>query len=46
VPGSHGYFSARQDRSGHAERKDSWDDDCSPDAHGFLHSECPGQPVG
>jgi hypothetical protein len=34
VPSSHGYFSARQDRSGHAERKDSGDDDCSPDAHG------------
>jgi hypothetical protein len=46
VPSSHGYFSARQDRSGHAERKDSGDDDCSPDAHGFLHGECPGQRVG
>ena len=42
---SYGYFGARQDRSGHAERKDSGDDDCSPDAHGLLHGECPGQRV-
>jgi len=45
VSSSHSYFGARQDRSGHAERKDSGDDDCSPDAHGFLHGECPGQRV-
>jgi hypothetical protein len=45
VPSRHGYFGARQDRSGDAERKDSRDDDCSPDAHGFLHGECPGQLV-
>ena len=45
VHGSHSYFGARQDRSGHAKRKDGGDDDCSPDAHGFLHGECPGQRV-
>jgi hypothetical protein len=43
VYSGHSYFGARQDRSGHAERKDSGDDDCSPDAHGILHGECPGQ---
>jgi hypothetical protein len=43
VYSGHSYFGARQDRSGHAERKDSGDDDCSPDAHGLLHGECPGQ---
>jgi len=43
VHGRHGYFCARHDRPGYAERKDSGDDDCSPDAHGFLHAECPGQ---
>ena len=45
VYSGYSYFGARQDRSGHAERKDSGDDDCSPDAHGFLHGECPGQRV-
>jgi hypothetical protein len=45
VPRRHGYFGARHDRSGHAERKDSGDDDCSPDAHGFLHGDRPGQQV-
>ncbi len=45
VPSRHGYLGARQDRTGHAERKDSGDDDCSADAHGFLHGECPGQRI-
>jgi hypothetical protein len=45
VCSGHSYFGARQDRSGHAERKDSGDDDCSSDAHGFLHGDCPGQRV-
>ena len=45
VPRRHGYFGAGHDRSGHAERKDSGDDDCSPDAHGLLHGDCPGQPI-
>jgi len=45
VPRRHGYFGAGHDRSGHAERKDSGDDDRSPDAHGFLHGERPGQRV-
>jgi hypothetical protein len=33
VDSCHGHFCASDDRSGHTERKDSWNDDCSPDAH-------------
>ena len=41
VDSRHGHFCASDDRSGHTERKDSWNDDCSPDAHDFLRQKLP-----
>ena len=46
VDSCHGHFCASDDRSGHTERKDSWNDDGSPDAHDFLRHNFPGQGPG
>lgn len=43
VDSRHGHFCASGDRSGHTERKDSWNDDGSPDAHGSSVANFPGQ---
>src|SRR5215469_16768037 len=46
VDGRHGHFCASDDRSGHTERKDSWNDDCSPDAHDSSITIPPGHRLG